>query len=178
MKTILFLIFLGAFHFGMGQLQVAPDTSKAPKPFVLDKKTYKINIPAGWRIQDNCQENLCSLLSPIDTLSYIDRFVDNINITVDKLPSASYTVDKYAQFSIQYLPGVVKNFKIIEKKKLKPNVYMLIYKGEKSGYTQTWQQYYYIKNAKVFIVTFACETEKYTYYKELVGPYLNTFKLK
>jgi hypothetical protein len=178
MKQVLCVLVFLVGHFSMAQVQVAPDTSKAPKPMVLDKKTYKMDIPKGWRIQDNCQENLCSLLSPTDTLSYIDRFVDNINVTVDKLPSANYTVDKYAQFSITYLPSVVKNFKVIEKKKLKPNVYMVTYKGEKSGYAQTWRQYYYVKNAKVFIVTFACETEKYAYYKDIVEPYLNSFKLK
>ncbi|HLO42731.1 MAG TPA: hypothetical protein VK175_00285 [Leadbetterella sp.] len=179
MKQFLLVIFMFVCEKAvLAQVQVAPDTSKAPKPMVLDKKTYKMDIPKGWRIQDNCQENLCSLLSPADTLSYIDRFVDNINIAVDKLPSANYTVDKYAQFSIDYLPRVVKNFKIIEKKKLKPNVYLVTYKGDKSGYAQTWRQYYYVKNAKVFIVTFACETDKYAYYKDIVEPYLSSFKLK
>ena len=158
--------------------QVIDSTKKEVKPFVLDKKAYSMNIPTGWKIQSDCQENLCSLLSPVDTLSYIDRFVDNINITVDKLPSPSYTVDKYAQFSISYLPSVVKNFKVIEKKKVKSNGYLVTYKGEKSGFAQTWRQFYFVKNSKVYIVTFATETIKYEKYLPIVDPFLNSFKLK
>ena len=175
MKNCILLFLLLACNQVFAQVS---DSTKKEKPLVLDKKAYTINIPIGWRIQDNCQENLCSLLSPVDTLSYIDRFVDNINITVDKLPSTSYTVDKYAQFSIAYLPSVVKGFKVLEKKKIKSNGYMVTYKGEKSGFAQTWRQFYFIKAGKVYILTFATETTKYERYLPLVDSYLSSFRLK
>lgn len=148
------------------------------KPQLLNQKTYSMLIPLGWKIMDNCVENLCSLLSPTDTLSYIDSYVENINFTVQPLPSASYSAEQYLKFSQGYLPKVVKGFKVISKQKLKSNVSLLIYSGEKSGFKQTWKQYYYVKNKKVFIVTFACETTKYDYYLPLVESSLASFRLK
>jgi hypothetical protein len=177
-KALIVLLFVFSKTLSAQDLETVKDSLIVKEPFVLNQKAYSITIPDGWRIQENCTNDLCSLLSPRDTLGSYDRFTENINFTVNKLPSPSYTVDKYAQYSITYLPSVVKNFKVIEKKKLRSNAYLLTYKGEKSGFAQTWRQFYYIKNAKVYIMTFACETEKYEFYLPIIDPYLGSFKLK
>ncbi|MCU0325883.1 MAG: hypothetical protein MUF45_11625 [Spirosomaceae bacterium] len=145
---------------------------------VLEFKPYKINYPSTWRLKETCAVNECSILAPADTLNYPDIYTESINLTFNPLPSAEYTVDKYAQFSIDYLPKVVKNFKVIEKKKLKSNVIRLTYSGEKNNFKQTWRQYYYVKSGKVYIVTFSAETPKYDYYQPFIEPYLNSFTLK
>ena len=150
MKKV-FFVFLIIFSKILFAQEVVSDSIIVKKPEVLNQKAYSMTIPEGWKIQENCTNDLCSLLSPRDTLGSYDRFTENINFTVNKLPSTSYTVDKYAQYSITYLPSVVKNFKVIEKKKLRSNAYLLTYKGEKSGFAQTWRQFYYIKNTKVYI---------------------------
>ena len=177
MKKVVFCFFF------LGLLKInaqSVDSSKViveKKPNILKKGSYSINIPDGWKIMDNCQENLCSLLSPADTLGILDRFTENINFTIEKLSTASYSVDKYSTYSEAYLPKVVKNFKVIEKKKLKSNTFRMTYKGEKSGFFQTWRQYYVVKNQKLYILTFACETSKYEYYQPIVEPYLNSFRV-
>jgi hypothetical protein len=177
MKRFLFcIVFLGIMNQVSAQVG-GIDSVKVEVPAELIRKTYKMELPKGWRVQDGCKDELCSLLSPADTLSYFDRFTENINITVNKLPSASYTVDKYASYSISYLPKVVKGFKLISKKKLKSNVYLIEYTGEKSNFNQTWKQYYYVKNSKVFIVTFASEAKNYDYYLPIVEASLKSFRL-
>ena len=145
---------------------------------VLDFKPYKIEYPGSWRLKGGCTVNECSILSPADTLSWPDGYTESINLTFNPLPSASYTVDQYAKFSIDYLPKVVKNFKVVEKKKLKSNVIRVTYSGEKDTHRQTWRQYYYVKSNKVYIVTFSTETSKYTAYQPFIEPYLNSFILK
>jgi hypothetical protein len=177
MKNILvLLILLTGFSV---KAQQKDSVLTQPKPVAtLDKKGYSIKIPDQWKIMDNCQENLCSLLSPVDTIGYFDVFIENINITVSDLPTKSYTVDQYSQYSIKYLPTVVKNFKIIDRKKLKPNVFRMTYQGEKNNFKQTWRQFYYVKAGKVYIVTFASETEKYDKYLPVIDPFLDSFKLK
>lgn len=145
---------------------------------VLDFKPYKINYPSSWRLKAGCAVNECTILAPRDTLTAPDTYFESINLTFNPLPSASYTVDKYAQFSIDYLPKVVKNFKVVEKKKLKPNVIRLTYMGEKDTFKQTWRQYYYVKASKVYIVTFSAETQKYDYYETIIESFLNSFTLK
>ena len=179
MKKIVF--YFCFIFFGLLKINAqSVDSSKLvveKKPNILKKVGYSINIPDGWKILDNCQENLCSLLSPADTLGILDRFTENINFIIEKLSTASYSVDKYATYSEGYLPKVVKNFKVIEKKKLKSNTFRMTYKGEKSGFFQTWRQYYVVKNQKLYILTFACETSKYEYYQPIVEPFLNSFKV-
>ncbi len=149
----------------------------AEKPLYLEKKGYKIQIPGGWRISADCQDQNCSLFSPADTLLLPDTYVENINITVEKLSSTSYTVDQYTTFSIGYLPKVVQNFKLISKKKLSSSSYVIEYKGRKNNFEQSWRQFYYVKNAKIFIVTFAAETPKFEYYKPQVESYLKSFRV-
>lgn len=146
---------------------------------VLDFKPYKINYPSSWRLKENCTAKECSIIAPFDTLSKTyDTYGESINLTFSNLPSAEYTVDKYAQFSIDYLPKVVKDFKVLEKKKIKPNVIRIVYTGEKNTFKQTWRQYYYVRGGKVYIVTFSAETAKYDYYQPFIEPYLNSFMLK
>jgi hypothetical protein len=179
MKKLPLLFSLFFFQIAALKAQTNDSTKvvQEKKPNILKKGTYSINIPEGWKIMDNCQENLCSLLSLADTLGGVDRFTENINFTVEKLSSPSLTLDKYAAYSENYLPKVVKNFKVIERKKIKPTTFRLTYKGEKSGFSQTWRQYYVIKHQKIYILTFACETSKYSYYQPIVEPYLNSFKV-
>lgn len=175
---IVVVLVIGSYAVSGQQTPAQADTTKPKAPLKLVKKAYSMNIPTGWRIDEDCKEELCSLFSPPDTLaSGYDNFVENINITVNKLSSPSYTVDQYATFSIGYLPKVVKNFKILEKKKLSATAYRLTYQGDKNYFSQTWRQYYYVKNSKVYIVTFAAHTSKYAYYQPLIEPYLNSFKL-
>jgi hypothetical protein len=145
---------------------------------VLDFKPYKIDYPSSWKLKPGCVANECTILAPKDTILLPDTYLESINLTFNALPSASYTVDKYAQFSIDYLPKVVKNFKVVEKKKLKPNVIRLTYTGEKNTFNQTWRQYYYVKSSKVYIVTFSAETPKYEHYKAIIEPFLNSFTVK
>lgn len=145
---------------------------------VLDFKPYKINYPSSWRLKANCAANECTILAPGDTLTWPDTYTESINLTFNPLPSASYTVDKYTAFSIDYLPKVVKNFKVIEKKKLKSNVMRITYTGEKDTFQQTWRQYFYVKSSKVYIVTFSAESKKYNYYQPLIESFLSSFTLK
>jgi hypothetical protein len=187
MKVLIFFVVI-IFSFELANAQTVDSVIALPatiknepikpevvKPTLLKKKGYSIEMPINWTIMANCTDNLCSILAPGDTLGGFDIFTENINFTVQ--PITGYTAEKYAQFSINYLPTVVKNFKVVDKKSLKPNVYRLTYKGEKSGFGQTWRQYYHVKAGKVYIVTFACETTKYAYYQPIIEPFLNSFKL-
>lgn len=164
-----FLIFLGF----TANATLLTDSIK-----VLDFKPYKIDYPSTWRLKAGCAANECTILAPSDTLTSPDTYLESINLTFNSLPSATYTVDKYAQFSIDYLPKVVKNFKVVEKKKLKSNVIRLTYTGEKDTFKQTWRQYYYVKSSKLYIVTFSAETPKYDYYQKIIESFLNSFTLK
>ena len=140
--------------------------------------SYSIQIPSGWTVKEGCLELECTLLSPADTLGTYDTYIESINITANDLKSSSYTADKYADFSIGYLPKVVKNFQVIERKKVSNGGVRVTYSGVKNLQMQTWRQYYYKRNGKMYIVTFSAQTSKYAYHQELAEPFLNSFSFK
>lgn len=142
----------------------------------LGNFSYTLDIPEGWKMKENCTENDCSFLAPQDTPA--DTFLENINITVADAPSKNYPVTKYTDFSIGYLPSVIENFELVERKKLPGNSEYIIYKGLKSEFHQTWKQYYHIKGSKMYIVTFTAETVKFEEYIARIQKNLDTFIVK
>ena len=154
------------------------DSVVIKKPTIAELKEYRITVPENWYIKSGCVDEKCVLLSKSDTLSSFDRFTENISITVSKLSSPKYTADKYADFSKGYLPKVVSDFEVLERKRLATNKVLMVYRGKKDGYEQTWMQYYNVKNSKVYIVTCSIETKNYDYYRPIIKEYAETFKFK
>lgn len=142
----------------------------------LGNFSYAIDIPEGWKIKENCTESDCSFLAPQDTPT--DTFLENINITVADAPSKNYPVTKYTDFSIGYLPSVIENFELVERKKVPGNSEYVIYKGLKSEFQQTWKQYYHIKDNKMYIVTFTAETLQFEEYIGKIQENLDSFRVK
>lgn len=138
--------------------------------------SYTMDIPEGWKIKESCIEADCSFLAPQDNPT--DTFLENINITVADAPSKNYPVTKYTDFSIGYLPSVIENFELVERKKLPGNSEYIIYKGFKSGFNQTWKQYYHIKDSKMYIVTFTAETPRFEEYIGRIQENLDSFRVK
>ena len=138
--------------------------------------SYTLDLPEGWKIKENCTEADCSFLAPQDNPS--DTFLENINITVADAPSKNYPVTKYTDFSVGYLPSVIENFEVVERKKLPGNSEYIIYKGRKSDFNQTWKQYYHIKGSKLYIVTFTAETPQFEAYIGTIGRHLDSFRVR
>ena len=180
MKYLFFCLLISSFAYAQSDSTSIPEPADEviKKPEMVDFKSYKMTVPEGWQVKPGCVEGQCTLTSTRDTVGKYDMYIESINLTINKLSSPSYTAEKYATFSIGYLPKVVNQFKVLEKRKLSPTSYRLTYAGEKNGLFQTWRQYYYVKASKVYIVTFSGETSKYDYWQPIVEPYLNSFKLK
>ena len=144
----------------------------------IDMPSYSLELPPSWKIKSGCQEEQCTAFSPTDAINGYDTYIESINLTINKLSSTSYTAEKYANFSIGYLPKVVSEFEVMDKTKLSSRSYRITYTGVKNNLRQTWRQYYHVRNSKVYIVTFSAEQRKYKFYKDDMEPYLNSFKFK
>jgi hypothetical protein len=145
---------------------------------MIDMPSYSIDLPNTWKISPGCLEMQCTGVSPTDTIGGYDTYLESINLTINKLSSASYTAQKYANYSAGYLPKVVSQFRVLDKTKLSASSYRLTYTGVKNNLRQVWRQYYHVKNAQVYIVTFSAEQKKYRFYKDMIEPYLASFKFK
>ncbi|WP_304238333.1 hypothetical protein [Jiulongibacter sediminis] len=149
-----------------------------PEPLMVDFPSYKMTFPDTWKVKNGCIETQCTINSPRDTLMNFDTYIESVNLTVNKLNNTSYTALKYADYSIGYLPKVVQQFQVLERKNLGRNSYRVTYRGVKNGLRQTWRQYYYVRSGKVYIVTFSAETRKYELYQPMIEPYLDSFTFK
>jgi hypothetical protein len=191
MRRILFTFFLFTGYLIQAQVTVETDSmitdsipvdtevsEKKPEPIMVDFPSYKMTFPDTWKIKNGCVETQCTINSPRDTLMSFDTYIESINLTVNKLNNTSYTALKYADYSIGYLPKVVQQFEVLEKKNLGGNSYRVTYRGVKNGLRQTWRQYYYVRRGKVYIVTFSAETRKYEIYQPMIEPYLDSFTFK
>lgn len=142
----------------------------------LKTDSYTIIIPEGWKIKEGCLPGDCSLLAPHD--NFEDTFLENINIVVAKAPAKNYPVKKYADFSVGYLPSVIENFEVIDRKPIANNGEYVIYQGIKSDFKQTWKQYYFIKNEGLYIITFTAETDRFDEYINKIQANLDSFQIK
>ncbi len=177
--TILVFFFIAQFSLAQSDSTVAVSGSDiVKKPVIAELNEYRITVPEGWYIKAGCVDASCMLLSRGDTLSSLDRFTENISVTISKLSNSKYTADQYADFSKGYLPKVVSNFTVLERKRLKFNKVLMVYRGKKDGFEQTWMQYYNVKNSKVYIVTCSIETKNYDYYRPIIKEYAETFEWK
>jgi hypothetical protein len=147
----------------------------AQSPDTLNRFDYTLPLPAGWTVKEGCSETDCSILAPQDHKQ--DTFLENINITIAAAPSKNYPVGKYTDFSVNYLPSVIQDFKILERTKLKGNAEYLVYQGTKSNFAQTWKQYYFIREEKLYILTLTAEQTQYASYLERIGPLLDAFSV-
>ncbi|MFT7248778.1 MAG: hypothetical protein ACI9DJ_002659 [Algoriphagus sp.] len=154
------------------------DSLEAALSPMIDMQDYSIDLPNTWKISPGCLEMQCTGVSPTDTIGGYDTYLESINLTINKLSSASYTAQKYANYSAGYLPKVVSQFRVLDKTKLSASSYRLTYTGVKNNLRQVWRQYYHVKNAQVYIVTFSAEQKKYRFYKDMIEPYLASFKFK
>ena len=138
--------------------------------------SYEMAIPTGWTVKDDCTENDCSILAPRDNNE--DTYLESINITINELGKLNYSVEKYANISVEYLPTVIEDFELLSRVKLPNNAAVLNYKGNKSAYNQTWKQYYFVVGTKMHILTFAAESKNYDTYINVIQENINSFIVK
>ncbi len=182
MKYIsLFILTIASLHTEAqvtSTLEQESDSLDKADLLMIDMPSYSISYPEGWKIREGCIQEQCTIISPTDTIGGYDTYLESINLTVNELSNASYTAEKYANYSEEYLPQVVTQFRVLNKAKLSENSHRLIYTGVKNNIRQVWRQFYHVKDGKVYIITFSVQQKKYKYYKGMIKPYLTSFKFK
>lgn len=144
----------------------------------LTKPTYSIKYPATWEVQTGSNNTGFTINSPTDGDG--DSYTEFIDLTVNALNDAAMTAEQYAIFSKGYLPSKIPKFKVLESKKLTQNKdgYYYVFTGLQNGKPCKWKQCYFVKNLKVYIITYTAEAIKYDSYKAIVDPMIASFLVK
>lgn len=154
------------------------DTEKGWKS--LDESSYSIQYPENWELDKSGKMGL-SLILLTKQSSPQDQFRDNVNILIQDLQGQNINLDKYVKISEEQIKTMITNGNLIESKRLNENgseFQKVIYTGEQGVYKLKFEQFYWIKNEKAYVLTLTCELEQFETYKVTGEKIMNSFRLK
>ena len=146
----------------------------------IDKANYLIQYPSDWELNESGQMGTSFILfSPLE--SDKDKFKENVNLLIQDLSGYNLDLNKYTDMSVKQIKTMIPNSTLIESKRIKTSsqeYQRLIYTGDQSSFHLKFEQYYWVKNNKAYVLTLTCEQNKFSKYKVVGERILNSFRLK
>jgi hypothetical protein len=168
-------LLISSFCFGQTESKKASTDWKT-----LDGPDYSVQYPFQWELSQNGQMGTSFVLfAPQE--SNEDLFKENVNLLIQDLTGYDLDLDKYTDLTLDQIKTMITNSSLIESKRLKKGLeeyQHLIYTGDQSVFNLQFEQYFWVKNNKAFILTFTSEQTKSAAYKEIGEKILNSFTFK
>jgi hypothetical protein len=174
MKQLLTLIFIFSTISGFSQ----NNPSKQLINFVQEH--YKIQYPSSWTLDTSKKMGTDFIvISPKENDT--DKFRENVNLLVQDLSGQNIDLNKYAEITQKQIKEMVTDGTIYEAKKMikpdKSEYYKMVYGMTQGIFKLKFEQYYFIKNDKAFIVTFTAELSNFDSFLNVAEQILNSFVL-
>lgn len=159
----------------------------------FDRSNYSIRYPANWDLEQKENTTGGTLLYPFAILSPLespeDKFRENINLVIENLKGrtiegvdgGTITLDRYVELSAEQLKLQMKNYKLVENKKIengRRKYYRSIFTWDYETFRLKVEQYYWVVNGKGYVLTFTSEQSKFAKFRGLGEKILNTFTLR
>jgi hypothetical protein len=181
MTNILTTLLLFTF-IACGQTQESNNATKETKPNwkTLEENNYSIQYPADWELNQSGQMGTTFFLfSPLS--SDQDKFKDNVNLLIQDISGHNLNLDKYAEISEGQVRTMITNSTLTESKRIKngsEEFHRMVYTGDQGMFHLKFEQFYWVKNEKAFVLTLTCEQDKFSDFKDVGEAILNSFKFK
>ena len=146
----------------------------------IDAADYSIQYPEEWKRESGQNFGTEFMLMSARTSSQ-DEFKENINLVIQDLSNTNLDLEKYTAISEEQIMGGMENAKIIRSERSNKHgetAQRIIYSGIYENRALKFEQYYWIKNSKAFVLTLTCEVEQFDDYKEVGEAILGSFRLK
>lgn len=146
----------------------------------LNETDYSIQYPDSFELDKSGQMGLSFILLSRQT-SDQDLFRENINLLVQNLGGHNVNLDKYVEISIDQLNTVITDGKLLDSRRLKGDgseYHQVVFSGKQGQFDLKWQQLYWIRNNKAYVLTLTCEASQYDNYVDIGKKVLNTFRIK
>ncbi len=142
----------------------------------LDKSDCSITYPSNWELNESGLMGITfGLFSP--QTSTEDLFRENVNLVVQDLTGMGIDLDQFTEISTNQISSMFTN-SIIQLNERVGDYQKLIYEGEQAPFNLSFEQYYWVKNDKAYILTFTTETEQFSNYQEIGEQIMNSFQIK
>jgi hypothetical protein len=173
MKTLLSITFILASVVGYSQTSSTSDWQ------TYTKGDYKIQYPGSWTLDTTQKLGVEFLLfAPKDSDS--DQFHENINFIIQDLTGMNLDLDKYTKISLEQLNKLATNCKIYESSTITTvngSCQKLVFTATQGKFKLEFEQLYFIKNDKAYVLTLTTEQDKFEAYKINGEKIFNSFKV-
>lgn len=141
---------------------------------------YSIQHPDSWELNQNGLMGTSFILfSPLESSK--DKFRENINLLIQDLSDYNFDLNEYTKISEDQIKTLVTNSILIESKRIKDGsdeYHRMIYTGDQGIFHLKYEQFFWIKNDKAYILTLTCEQDKFSKFKKMGEAILNSFRFK
>jgi hypothetical protein len=145
-------------------------------------KTYNdslctLSYPENWVVNNSLQP-LAKLFLFSDLKDEKDNFRENVNLMIQKLPDPSVDLNKFVQVTETEVRDILPNsVMFINERRRNANgeFQHMVYSSDQGEYKLQFDQYYWVKNGKVIVLTFTCEQSEYDNYQLTVRRILDSF---
>ena len=151
-------------------------------PFTNDWKTFQnsdfsIKYPADWELNlSGASGTKFILFAPSAQAA---SFRDNINLVVEDLKNQKIDLKEYTKLSIAQVKQYISNANIlVSETLLKNQKQKLVYTGSQGDLKLQFQQFYWIKNKKAYVLTFTSSEKTFNGQIENVTRIMNSFTIK
>jgi hypothetical protein len=153
----------------------------------LTRSNYSIRYPSDWSLEQTKNlgdippsiDYLFSILSPLESTD--DRFRENINLVIKNLNGQQIDLVEYSRLAKIQIELQMKNTKIVEDRMVTNKLrkyHKLIWTWDYEMLDLKVEQYSWMLNGKVYILTFTSEHDKFAKFKTIGESILDTFTLK
>lgn len=184
MRSILILLLVFFSIFANGQQTVVKKTKTITSSnlnwWKFEKDNYFILHPQDWVVDTSgTMGSSFILFAPVENTA--DQFKENVNLLIQNLEGKNISLNQYVQFSENQIKTMIQNAKIEESKRIKKDsleYHSVMFTGEQGNYKLRFEQYYFLKAGKSYVLTFTHEQSKNEQYRRLGELMLSSFRIK
>lgn len=144
----------------------------------FSKENYSILHPQNWTIDTSkTMGSSFILFAPIEGPN--DAFKENVNLLVQDFTDKNITLTHYVQHSENQIKTMIKNASILESRRIhapEGEFHSITFTGQQGMSDLRFEQRYYLRNNKSYVLTFTYERDKIAEYRRVGDLLLSSFK--
>jgi hypothetical protein len=156
----------------------AQSSTNASDWLTLNEKEFSVSYPKDWDLDQKGQMGTSFILFSKPS-SPQDLFRENVNLLIQNLAGININLDKYVEISEEQIKTMIANSQLIESKRMSGALpfHKEIYTGDQGILKLKFEQYYWVKDEKAYVLTFTAEVNQFDTFKQTAEAILKSFKL-
>lgn len=156
----------------------AQSSTNASDWLTLNEREFSVSYPKDWDLDQKGQMGTSFILFSKPS-SPQDLFRENVNLLIQNLAGMNINLDKYVEISEEQIKTMIANSQLIESKRMSGAIpfHKEIYTGDQGILKLKFEQYYWVKDEKAYVLTFTSEVNQFDAFKQAAEAILKSFKL-